>query len=36
MKPIKLGIVGVGQIGKSHLRNYAKIEGAEMVAAADV
>jgi predicted dehydrogenase len=36
MKPVRLGIVGVGQIGKSHLRNYAKIEGAEMVAAADV
>jgi len=36
MKPVRLGIIGVGQIGKSHLRNYAKIEGAEIVAAADV
>jgi predicted dehydrogenase len=36
MKPVKLGIIGVGQIGKLHLRNYAKIDGAEMVAAADI
>jgi len=36
MKPVRLGIIGVGQIGKSHLRNYAKIAGAEMVAAADI
>jgi len=36
MKDIRIGIIGVGQIGKSHLRNYAKIEGARLVAAADV
>ena len=33
---VRLGIVGVGQIGKSHLRNYQKVKGAEIVAAADI
>lgn len=33
---IRLGIVGVGQIGKHHLDNYSKIPDAEMVAAADI
>jgi predicted dehydrogenase len=33
---IRLGIVGVGQIGKVHLNNYAKIPAAEVVAAADI
>ena len=33
---MRIGIIGVGQIGKSHLRGYAEIEGAELVAAADV
>ena len=33
---IRIGIIGVGQIGKSHLRKYAEVEGAEVVAAADV
>jgi predicted dehydrogenase len=36
MKNIRLGIIGVGQIGKSHLNTYAKITGAEVVAAADL
>ncbi|MFP4026856.1 MAG: Gfo/Idh/MocA family protein [Candidatus Brocadiia bacterium] len=36
MEPIKLGIIGVGQIGKRHLDRYADIPGAEMVAAADI
>ncbi|MCX7016973.1 MAG: Gfo/Idh/MocA family oxidoreductase [Candidatus Sumerlaeota bacterium] len=36
MKSIRLGIIGVGQIGKVHLKNYANIAGAEIVAAADV
>jgi predicted dehydrogenase len=36
MKSMRLGIIGVGQIGKLHLGKYAKIAGAEMVAAADV
>lgn len=33
---IRLGIVGVGQIGKSHLDNYTKIPDAEVVAASDI
>lgn len=33
---IRIGIIGVGQIGKSHLSNYANVPGAELVAAADV
>jgi len=33
---IRIGTIGVGQIGKSHLRRYAEIEGAEIVAAADI
>ncbi len=33
---IRLGIVGVGQIGKAHLDTYSKIPAAEMVAACDI
>lgn len=33
---IRIGIIGVGQIGKVHLENYAKIPGAEIVAACDI
>ncbi|MBT4499225.1 MAG: Gfo/Idh/MocA family oxidoreductase [Gemmatimonadetes bacterium] len=33
---IRIGAIGIGQIGKSHLNRYADIEGAEIVAAADV
>jgi predicted dehydrogenase len=33
---IKLGIIGVGQIGKSHIGRYKEIPGAEIVAVADV
>ncbi len=33
---VKLGIIGVGQIGKSHLRTYQTIPEAEVVAAADI
>ncbi len=33
---IRIGVIGVGQIGKHHLRNYAEIEGAEVVAIADI
>lgn len=35
-KKIRIGIVGVGQIGKSHLKEYATIPDVELVAAADV
>jgi len=33
---IRLGIIGVGQIGKHHLENCSKIPAAEMVAASDI
>lgn len=36
MEPIRIGMIGVGQIAKSHLENYSKIAGAEIVAAADI
>lgn len=33
---VRIGVIGVGQIGKHHLSNYSKIEGAEIVAVADI
>jgi predicted dehydrogenase len=33
---VRVGVIGVGQIGKHHLSNYSKIEHAEVVAIADV
>jgi predicted dehydrogenase len=33
---IRIGCIGVGQIGKHHLDNYSKIENAELVAIADI
>lgn len=36
MKTVKIGIIGVGLIGKSHLRNYAGIEGVEVAAVCDI
>ena len=35
-KKIRLGILGVGQIGKHHVGNYKKIAAAEIVAVADI
>lgn len=35
-EPIRVGMIGVGQIGKQHVENYSKIPGAEIVAVADV
>ena len=35
-RKVRMGIVGVGQIGKLHLERYAQIPGAEMVAACDI
>ncbi len=32
----RVGVIGVGQIGKYHLSNYSKIDQAEVVAVADV
>ena len=36
MEPIRIGIVGVGIIGKSHLREWKEIGGVEVVAACDI
>ena len=36
MEPVRIGMIGVGQISKMHLDRYAKIPGAETVAAADI
>jgi predicted dehydrogenase len=33
---VRIGVIGVGQIGKHHLRRYAEIEAADVVAAADI
>ena len=33
---IRVGIIGVGQIGKAHVREYQAIPGAEIVAVADI
>jgi predicted dehydrogenase len=34
--PVRVGVIGVGQIGKVHLNNYQKIKGAEVVAICDI
>lgn len=34
--PVRIGVIGVGQIGKHHLHNYSKIAAAQIVAVADV
>ncbi len=36
MENIRVGIIGVGQIGKAHLNNYQKIPGIEVVAIAEM
>ncbi|WP_062109257.1 Gfo/Idh/MocA family oxidoreductase [Bacillus niameyensis] len=36
MRNIRIGVTGVGKIGKTHLELYSKIEGAEIVAICDV
>lgn len=33
---VRIGIIGVGQIGKNHLRKYREIDAVEVVAASDV
>jgi predicted dehydrogenase len=35
-EPVRIGIIGTGQIGKHHIDNYSKIDGAELVAVADI
>jgi predicted dehydrogenase len=36
MDPVGIGMIGVGQIAKHHLETYSKIDGARVVAAADI
>ena len=33
---VRIGMIGVGQIGKAHLRRYQQIESVEIVAIADI
>jgi predicted dehydrogenase len=33
---IRIGVIGVGQIGKQHLRRYQDVPGADVVAVADI
>lgn len=35
-EPVRVGVIGVGQIGKQHLATYQTIDGAEVVAIADI
>ena len=34
--PIRVGVIGVGQIGKRHVQNYSQIDAAQIVAVADI
>jgi predicted dehydrogenase len=36
MTPVRIGVIGTGQIGKAHLQRYAEMPGAKIVAAADI
>lgn len=36
MDPIRIGVIGVGLIGKSHLKRYESVPGAHVVAIADI
>jgi Predicted dehydrogenases and related proteins len=36
MEKIRVGIIGVGLIGKQHLENYERIDGVDVIAAADI
>ena len=36
MEDIRIGIIGVGQIGKKHVEGYQKVPGARIVALADI
>jgi predicted dehydrogenase len=35
-EPVRIGIIGTGQIGKYHLQNYSQIPDAQIVAVADL
>ncbi|WP_028560510.1 Gfo/Idh/MocA family protein [Paenibacillus pinihumi] len=36
MQQIRIGVIGVGIIGKTHVKNYAEIPGADVVAVCDL
>ena len=36
MKPVKVGVVGVGYLGQFHAEKYSRIEGAELVGVVDI
>ncbi len=36
MDKVRIGVIGVGQIGKRHIANYKDVPEAEIVAIADV
>ncbi|GMA59926.1 hypothetical protein GCM10025859_03660 [Alicyclobacillus fastidiosus] len=36
MNHVRVGVIGIGLIGKHHLENYAKIDGVDVVAVADI
>jgi len=36
VKPVKVGVVGVGYLGQFHAEKYSKIEGVELVGVADI
>lgn len=36
LDPVRIGIIGVGQIGKRHVEQYSKIPAAKVVAVADI
>jgi predicted dehydrogenase len=35
-EPIRIGVIGAGQIAQSHFKSYSEIEGAKVVAVADI
>ena len=36
MDKVKVGVVGVGHLGRFHTLNYAQIQGAELVGVTDI
>jgi len=36
MKPLRVGVVGVGYLGKFHAEKYARMDGVELVGVVDI